>query len=202
MVKDINHLISRGLPKEKAIGGVPFYYTEFPKTEHTNYSNYNGTNCDIYSNPAYKKQNPWKNDTIYSTEGNPIYINSIPTYYKKIDVAIENNSGFMIWEVAQDCFTGPSIMDSLGTYMDSKNVKLNVEALTRLVNVNVGKKGLKVTCKDITPSNIIISKEGKQVHTSKEKNFKVDSSKWQKGEYIISLTLGHNKEISKKFRVE
>ena len=202
MLKDVNHLIGRGLPKEKAIGGVPFYYTEFPLTQQTSYSKYNGTNCEIYSNPNYMKQNPWQNDTIYSTEGNPIYINSIPTYYKKIDVAIENNSGLMIWEVAQDCFSGPSIMDSLASYMDSKNVKLNVNALSRLVTVNHSKKGLKVSCKDINPSKIIISKEGEEVYSSDVKNFKVDAIEWEKGEYLIRLSLGHNKEISKYFMIE
>ncbi len=201
MLKDVNHLIDRGLPKEKAIGGVPFYYTEFPQTEQTNYAKYNGSNCDIYSNPFYEKQNPWQNDTIYSIEGNPVYINSIPTYYRKIDLAIKNNSGFMIWEIAQDCFSGPSIMDSLANYMDSKHVTLNVEPLSRMVKVSIGKKGLKINCKEINPSEITILKGSKEVYTTTDKNLKVDSSKWKKGEYTIKLTLGHNKEIYKKFNL-
>ena len=201
MLKDVNHLINRGLPKEKAIGGIPFYFTEFPLTEQTSYSQSNGVNCDLYTNPFYNKQDPWHNDTLVSETGNPIYINSIPTYYKKVDVAIANNSGFMIWEVGQDCFSGPSIMDSLGVYMDSKNVKLNVQALERLVIVSQSKKGLSIKCKDINPSKIIISKEGKEIHVSEEKNFKVDATKWKKGEYLITIILRENKTITKPFKI-
>lgn len=202
MKQDVKTLIDRGVPKEKVIGGIPFYYTEFPKKEQTNYNQFNGMNCDILSNPQYSSQDPWHNDTITSITGNPIYINSINTYYKKIDLAIKNNSGIMIWEVGQDCFTGPSIMDSIGTYLDSKKIKLNVESLSRLVEINQTKKGLKINYKEINPIKTTILKDGKPIFSSKEKSLKIDSNEWQKEEYTLHLKLSHNKELTKKFKLD
>lgn len=119
--KDVNHLITKGYDQTKTIGGLPFYYVEFPQTQQANYSKFSGMMCDLYDN--YEDQKPLEKDTLYSPEGNPIYLNSLATYYKKIDLAIENNSGFMIWELGQDCFSGDmSIMKHLAAYMDKKKV--------------------------------------------------------------------------------
>ena len=124
---DINHFIARGYDASKVIGGLPFYYTEYPNTEQTNYEEFNGTNCNIYSNAAYNKQNALHSDTITSIDGNPVYINSYETYVKKMNVAIINQSGFMIWEIGQDCISeGPSILKMMGKYLDSKNTKIDI----------------------------------------------------------------------------
>lgn len=121
-VADVNHVLNLGLDTSKTIGGMPFYYTEFPLTQQTDYNKYNGLMCDLYAN--YPTLDRVKSDTITSSNGNPIYLNSLETYYKKIDLAVTNNSGIMIWELGQDCFDDKSIMNAIATYLDNKNVSV------------------------------------------------------------------------------
>ncbi len=115
-LSDVNHVLEMGLDTSKTIGGMPFYYTEFPITEQTDYSKFNGMMCELYNN--YPDIDRSKNDTITSTGGNPIYLNSLDTYHQKIDLALKNNSGIMIWELGQDCFDDKSIMKSISDYLD------------------------------------------------------------------------------------
>jgi len=119
---DVNYLIKLGLAKEKAIGGIPFYYTEFPSTQQTDYNKFNVAICDLYKSQS--SLNPMQQDTINLKNGNVIYLNSIATYLKKADFAIQNNSGLMIWELGQDCFDEQSIFKAITDYLDQKGIKV------------------------------------------------------------------------------
>lgn len=202
MVKDVNYLIEQGVEKENAIGGVPFYFTEFPSSQQTNYGLFNRVNCEIYSNLFYSNQNPWHSDTLISEDGNPIYINSIDTYIKKLDFAIEKNSGLMIWEVGQDCFVGRSIMKSLGAHMNAKKVKLNVQALSRFITINTSEKEVEINYSEISPSKMFVYKDGEEIAKSSSKSFKIDASKLEKGTYLLKVILDKNKVITKTFSIQ
>lgn len=120
--KDINYLIKLGMQKEKAIGGIPFYYVEYPSNQQENYHLFNKSICDLYNtqpNTLTQKQ-----DTIKLANGNIIYQNTTATYLKKVDVAIQNNSGLMIWELGQDCFDEKSIFQIIVEYLDKKGVQI------------------------------------------------------------------------------
>lgn len=197
--KDVNHIIDRGYDAQKVIGGVPFYYTEFPKTQKENYWKYNGVNCDIYSNSEYKKQDPLHSDTIISLEGNPIYINSFETYQKKLDVALQNQSGIMIWELGQDCFNeGPSILKMMGKHLDEKNAKININGLENLVSITKEKKGIKVSCPFNVTSIEIINSKGVSLSNSKKKTIKIDPSTLSKGKYTFIIQLSDIKSMVKE----
>lgn len=199
MVKDINHITGKGYDKTRTLGGIPFYTVEFPAKEQSSYWQYNASSCDTYS--KYAKQDPWNQDTLTSSEGNPIYLNSLATYYKKLDVAIENNSGFMIWEVGQDCFDGgKSIMGYLGKYLDEKNVQMDVSALLRHVSIDSDSEELKIQTQGLGVKEIsILDSAGIEISTSKKRSLKVVKSKVGKGKFKAVIKLGVNKVIEKEF---
>jgi len=200
--KDVKQIISRGYAAKKVLGGVPFYYAEFPSKEQSSYWQFNGTNCDIYSNPEYKKQDPLHSDTIISLDGNPLYINSYETYQKKLDVAIINQSGIMIWELGQDCFMeGPSILEMMGKYLDSKNTKIDVSGLEKVISISKSKSELKISCPFAVRSLVLVNKEGKVIESFKKKNVKIDISSLSKGTYRLLIKLSETKSLQKEFQL-
>tara|TARA_B100000809_G_scaffold266316_1_gene328449 strand:- start:1475 stop:2710 length:1236 start_codon:yes stop_codon:yes gene_type:complete len=199
---DVNHFIDRGYDATKVIGGLPFYYTEYPTTEQTNYGQFNGMNCTVYSNSAYNKQNPLHNDTITSISGNTIYINSYETYKKKMDVAIINQSGFMIWEIGQDCITeGPSIMKMMGKYLDSKNTKINISGLENSISITKTESELKISCPFSVKSLSLVNSKGKVIESFKKKKVKIDITSLPKGNYRLLLKLSEVKSLVKEIEI-
>jgi len=163
--RDVNYFIDRGYDKRKVVGGIPFYYTEFPKVAQETYWQFNGLNCDLYSDPSLADQDPFHSDTIISSNGNVTYLNSIETIYKKIDIAIENQSGIMIWELGQDCFDGEySLIRSMGKYMDEKEVQIDIAGLESLINTNSTKKGVTTFTAPFKIKKVILIKEGQQIY--------------------------------------
>lgn len=201
MVEDVNHLINKGYDKTKSLGGIPFYTVEFPATEQSSYWQYNVSSCETYF--KYSKEDPWNKDTLYSSDGNPIYLNSLKTYYKKLDVAITNNSGFMIWELGQDCFDGgKSIMGYLGKHMDENGVQLDVSALLRLIDIDQSSDDLKISTNGIGVKNIsIFSHTEEVVYTGKKKNVKISKRELGTGDFVIQILLADNKVLNKEIKL-
>ncbi len=194
MVKDVNYLISKGYDSTKCVGGVPFYATEFPATEQTSYWMYNISNCDVYE--KYAKQQPWNKDTVYSSQGHPIYINSIETLKKKLDFGISKGSGIMIWEVGQDCFSGANvIMEHLGNHMDDLGINLDVSGLSR--HVKIIKKGDEVNFEvgKIGVQSIRILLGSEELFSTRKSKFKVGPEFQKKGS-VVEIELSQNKIIS------
>lgn len=116
---DIAYFAARGLSAQQIVGGVPFYAVEFPMSPQVSYNAYSYPICTIISNVAYAAQDPLHHDTIWTLSNHPIYLNSLPTFKKKIEHAAANGGGIMIWELGQDCFTGSvRILDTLTTYIE------------------------------------------------------------------------------------
>lgn len=200
MVSDVAKLISRGMKPKEVCGGIPFYAVEFPRTQQSTYWMYNQKNCNVYNRSDYGNINPLHTDTIYTKDSSVIYINSLETYYKKMDHLFAQGSGLMIWQVAYDCSTpGNNVMDYLAKYMDEKEVKLDVSGLESLISIERtpkneisfktgGLKAKKLIIKDI---NSKIVYEGKPNRKLKIENF-------QGGEISVEITLSDTKKITKK----
>ncbi|SFE40968.1 Por secretion system C-terminal sorting domain-containing protein [Chitinophaga sp. CF118] len=89
--QSLNYWVGRGLPKEKAILGVPFY-------ARPSWDNYNvllnkgaSPNADVWNNNGY---------------------NGIPTIKSKTNLAFDNGGGIMIWELSGDEGTGANSLVS------------------------------------------------------------------------------------------
>lgn len=193
---DVNHFIERGYDATQVVGGVPFYYTEFPETEQPNYNIYNKMNCEIYSNAAYKKQKPTQHDTLLSVDGNAIYINSFDTYKKKLDVAIINQSGLMIWEIGQDCIgEKTSILKMMGEYLDSKNTKIDISGLEKSISVVKTSSELKISCPFSVQSMSLVNKEGELIISTSTKAVDVELANLPKGTYRLVIKLSEVKSL-------
>jgi chitinase len=89
-VTSLNYWIGRGLPKSKAILGVPFYGYGFGN--------------DFNEGMAYSEiVNKYAGAEARDESGNTIYYNGIPTIKKKAQYVVDNGyGGIMIWQLAQD----------------------------------------------------------------------------------------------------
>ena len=97
-VSCINYWIGRGLPKSKAILGVPFYGWGFG----TAFSN------DEYSYATIVATYPGAENS--DVVGNTIYYNGIPTIKAKTSLAIQQAGGIMIWQLASDATGAKSLL--------------------------------------------------------------------------------------------
>jgi chitinase len=116
---------TRSLPASKILGGLPFYAVEFPPAIQPFYWPYHPTLCSVYNGTQFSSQHPLKNDLVYATNGDPVYLNSLKTFRKKINYAVANAGGIMIWEIGSDCYDGSiSILDSLNSYISKATLSV------------------------------------------------------------------------------
>ncbi|MFZ9848207.1 MAG: glycosyl hydrolase family 18 protein [Flavobacteriales bacterium] len=116
---DIDYWLSRGMTKNQVVGGLAFYGAEFPMSSQSSYWQYSPTLCSIYTKSAYSSLDPVHNDWITDpVSKHPINYNGLPTFKKKIEYAVENAGGYMVWELGGDCFGSKiRVIDSLNTYV-------------------------------------------------------------------------------------
>jgi chitinase len=95
-VNALDYWLGRGLPKSKAVLGVPFY--------GKNSSNGAYTYAQLV---AMDSQAPNK-DVV-----NGIYYNGIPTIKSKTQLALQRGGGVMIWEISQDTSGTTSLLNAI-----------------------------------------------------------------------------------------
>ena len=95
-VQSLDYWLGRGLPKAKAVLGVPFY--------GKNSSNGAYTYAQLVGMDA---QAPNK-DVV-----NGIYYNGIPTIKSKTQLALQRGGGVMIWEISQDTSGSTSLLNAI-----------------------------------------------------------------------------------------
>jgi len=88
--------VTRGLPKEKAVLGVPFY----GKDSAGNYYSYS----DLV---AQDPQAPYKDNV------GGVYYNGIQTIKDKTTLALDQGGGIMIWELSTDTHDGTSLLRAI-----------------------------------------------------------------------------------------
>lgn len=111
-VDDLNYWLDRGLPREKAVLGVPFY----------------GRGDDQYVSyrdlVAQDSEAPWKNNV-----GN-IYYNGIPLIQDKTQLALDNGGGIMFWELSQDTHDETSLLSAIYEVADQYETSADNFALS------------------------------------------------------------------------
>ncbi|MGN8071855.1 glycosyl hydrolase family 18 protein [Mucilaginibacter sp. SG564] len=96
----LNYWIGRGLPKAKAILGVPFYGRE----PYTSYA-------DILAGGGSPNSDTW----------NGIGYNGIPTIKSKTTLAVNQGGGIMIWELSQDAVGANSLLSAIYDQLGGTN---------------------------------------------------------------------------------
>ena len=191
---DLQYFLDRKMDPSKIVGGVPFYYTEFPTSAQQNYGAFNKTNCELYGDINYLSKIKKGEDTLYTSTGHVIYINTPKMYEQKIDIARKINGGIMIWEVGQDCLDGNfSVMRHMGKYLDAQDVILDAAFLGRLVHLERSKKKkLLVYPFKISSGTYSINGETKAIESLVKGGMAVDISAFENGSYQFTLiTKGH-----------
>lgn len=92
-VQSVEYWVGRGLPKEKAILGLPFYGR-----------NQSGAQMG-YNELVGQDKNASQKDIVGDQE-----YNGQPTIRKKTQYALQNAGGVMFWEMSQDTFDGTSLL--------------------------------------------------------------------------------------------
>ncbi len=119
-VDDVEYFKGTGMNYDAVAGGIPFYAVEFPMSAQSTYWQYNYDVCSAFTGSKFTGQDPLHHDTLLTVSNHPVYLNSLPTLKKKIEYAVKNAGGIMIWELGCDCYVGQlNIMDSLSTYINA-----------------------------------------------------------------------------------
>jgi spore germination protein YaaH len=95
---------TRGIPKEKANVGVPFYGYGFGATAVSTFT---------YAQIVSKFPNSENTDQLTEPNGAILYYNGIPTIEKKTTMAMQNAGGVMIWELLYDTTGDKSLLTAI-----------------------------------------------------------------------------------------
>ncbi len=90
--RSLNYWVGRGLPKEKAILGVPFYGRDSWESYAQLLARGASPNADTYQGVGY---------------------NGIPTMKAKTNLAFDQGGGIMIWELSQDVTGANSLLSAI-----------------------------------------------------------------------------------------
>ena len=204
MKSDMEFLtITSNIPKEKVLGGIPFYSVEFPNTPQENYNSYMKTICEIYNDPQFNSQNPIHSDTLTTSEGHPVYINSLETFKKKMDYCNEFGGGIMIWEAGQDCFDGSiNLMDSMFAYKQIKSLGLdNTTNFNISIYPNPAEKNITIKS-DINDPFTYEIYNTKGIIVKRGNTTIINIPKLSAGIYFIKISYSESKFKSIEFSVE
>ena len=97
-VKSVNYWVGRGLAKDKAVLGVPFYGRD---------------NCCAYKTVGYNEILSMGGSPNADTYNNKIGYNGIPTMKKKTVYAMGACSGIMIWSIDTDVLGANSLLNAI-----------------------------------------------------------------------------------------
>jgi GH18 family chitinase len=110
-VNQFNYWTGRGLAKNKAIIGVPFYGYGFGSAANQGIS---------YSDIVNTYPGAENSDQV----GNTIYYNGIPTIKQKTSFALQNAGGVMIWQLAQDAVGPKSLLTAINEVVNTNQPPL------------------------------------------------------------------------------
>lgn len=200
MKSDMEHFtITKNLPKHKVVGGIPFYSIEYPATALANYSGLSKTICSIFSDPQFANQDPIHSDTLYTSTGNVVYINSVETIKEKMDYCNTNGGGIMIWEVGQDCFAGSiSLLDTMENYLKSealKTIPLSNDNIVLYPNPSQDE----IYIPNLPIKTVTIKNQNGQTVLLTKNTSKINIRKLNPGLYHIQLETTNSKILTSKF---
>ena len=186
-VDDLDYWLNRGLPKEKAVLGVPFYGR-------------GGSQYIAYADLVDQDpQAPYKNNV-----GN-VYYNGIALIKQKTEHVLEQGGGIMIWELSQDTHDETSLLSAIHEVVSPTNVapvtldqKNNPHlSVTRGIIHLTLHKGDNIGLALYNCSGREIETVARGFFTAGRYVFPIGDFKAASGVYFISLT-GSSQKIQKK----
>jgi chitinase len=115
-VQALNYWVGRGLPRSKAVLGVPFY----------------GRSPSSYV--AYSQLVAWDSGAPWKDNVGDVYYNGIPTIQAKARLGLQQGGGVMIWELTQDTTGATSLLSAIAQVLQTSG-----GTAYRLVNKLTGK---------------------------------------------------------------
>ena len=201
-VNSINFWKNNGVPKEKLVLGVPFYGYDFKEN----------------SVDAFKYADMVSINTSYADSdkvGNAYY-NGRPTIRKKVQLASEDASGIMIWELTQDRYDEYSLLstihekyNSLGfvtTGLCGNTTSISNTEITDLkIYPNPSSSVIYIESSQTISGNVLIySFDGRlirAIHKQAAKKTEINISDLKSGVYVVKIPIG-DKLISRKLLVK
>jgi chitinase len=185
-IESLVYWTSRGLPKQKAVLGVPFYGYGFG----TDFNEGIGFGDIVKRFPGSENK-----DVV----GNTIYYNGIPTIRQKAQYVVDGNyGGIMIWQLAHDATGSLSLLKTINevihitaTGQDTNEVvELYPNPVDSLINLNsLGFKNMRVSVTDLAGNECLV--------VAKANDF-LDVSMLPAGLYILRLS-NESESLIKKF---
>jgi chitinase len=190
-VSSLGYWVGRGLPKDKAILGVPFYGYGF--------------GADFNEGMAYAQiVAKYSGAEGRDVSGNTIYYNGIPTMTSKVQYVVDGQyGGIMIWNLAQDLVTTnpKSLLRTI--YNVINNITTNVEEkIDEAIDVypNPTEETLNIDTKPKIKSDEmdIIDPTGKRFDAERVDEDTINVSSLPSGLYMLRVSVDQH-SIYKKF---
>ncbi|WP_405209320.1 glycosyl hydrolase family 18 protein [Aquimarina sp. LLG6339-5] len=181
----LDYWLGRGLPKEKAVLGVPFYSRPQAQSYASLLAQGASPNSDSFQGNNY---------------------NGIPTIKAKTEMALDRAGGIMIWELSHDTTDQQTsllaaINQVVGDPCDPGNIKpvVNITSPTNNANIELGTINLMATASDPdgTISSVIFTIANEAIPTTVSGN--TYSANWipdSEGPYTIVVTATDNDNAS------
>jgi chitinase len=183
---------TRGLPKVKAILGVPFYGYGFGAAYASNEYPYSQI---VSSYPGAENL-----DQV----GNTIWYNGIPTIKQKTTLALQDGGGIMIWQLSSDAIGPKSLLSAINEVINGSLGTRDIENNAAIaIFPNPVKERLTVSLGNETTANIaIISLNGSLLYKAKINNgtsiINIDDINY-KGLCFLKITTDNGFKIFKTF---
>jgi chitinase len=104
---DLKFWLGKGLPKSKAVIGVPFY-------------GYDAVGRPSYTETAYKDIIAKDSSAANQDFSNGVGYNGIPTIKRKTQLAIDSASGVMIWQISEDTSNETSLLSAIHDVLSTR----------------------------------------------------------------------------------
>jgi chitinase len=186
-IESLAYWIGRGLPKEKAILGVPFYGYGF--------------GADFNEGIAFAQiVSKYPGSENLDVIGNTIYYNGIPTIKQKTEYVLNGGyGGIMIWQLAQDATGSKSLLGAINSVLNPTTAIIPEEYSDLELYPNPVDSTLGIGVFDLKKGVIeILDLTGKKYAVILKDDNTIDVSALGAGFYILTVT-ANAKTVSKKF---
>lgn len=190
-VNAINYWRAQGVPSEKLTLGVPFYGFDFATNPVSSFT----YRTIVSQNPA----------NAYADQVGQAYYNGIPTIQQKTELALNEVSGIMIWEIGQDAYDELSLLNAIDQVVHATPVR-QTDAQPDLVQAYPNPFGDALTIESQSDSPLelrLLSLDGRPLQ---QFNLPAGSQQWistaslTPGFYLLQVIGGHGRQVYRLLR--